>query len=116
MADLIGQMRSRITIQRPTTARGQVGGSTKTWNDLETGVYAAPEFRSVGSDEKQKGDRVYTRATLLLTIRRENRELSTTDRVVFDRRVYDILSVSPTGDRLELLKLECLAIGEQTHE
>lgn len=100
----IGEMRDRITIQRPTTVPDDLGGQTVTWADLYESVPARVE--SVRAREPEILGRDVTARTFLITIR-HGYDVTTTDRVSWGGLLLNIRSVENRDTMARRLTIEC---------
>ncbi|MCP9237154.1 head-tail adaptor protein [Lewinella sp. JB7] len=110
---LIGQMRHRVTIQPLTVSRGELGAQVDTYATGGRTVWAAVNYKTAGSDERQAGKQVVARTRIEVIVRRESGPVRTSDRLHFDGDVLQVDSVLRTGERLEYLLIECHQVGEQ---
>lgn len=104
-----GHLRERITIERSTVTRDLSGGEVPAWDTLYT-AYAKVEFKLIGSQEDEESKQLRGRTACVITVRKENRIVTETDRVLFDSEVYEIDSVTQSGIQREWLVMECFKI------
>lgn len=105
-----GRMDQRITLQRVTRTTDAIGGTTETWEDLET-VWAY--IRPLAGAEAQDAQRVspQTRFRAVIWWKGDasgSPYYTAADKVVWRGREYGIESVVPVGrnERMELRLIE----------
>lgn len=89
----IGQLRHRVTLQRPDANEGDAGGRSKGWADYAT-RWALVETRP--SKEYFQGDQLTTRWDIKVVVR--DIEPKATWRVKFGTRLMEVTSVRNTPD------------------
>jgi SPP1 family predicted phage head-tail adaptor len=94
-----GELRQRITLERPTITRDTSGAEIQTWGTFAT-VWASKKHKT--SREFYAAQKVNAEITDLFTIR-YRAGVTTRMRVSFDGKDYDILGADdPDGRRREL--------------
>lgn len=83
---MIGKLRHRIVIQKPTLSTDSIGGKTETWSTLDT-VFAAIE--PVSANQTWMAERLEHRVTHKITIRYRD-DLTSDMRIYFDSRYFYI--------------------------
>ncbi len=106
--DKIGKMNRKIRFSMPLQGRGKYGGSKKDWQQSEE-VYAAVEFKEVGSDERLEADQL-TAMTAANFVLRYKTGLRTNMVIEYDGVDYKILSVLP-DDRRCYMVIETVQVG-----
>ena len=94
MADTIGQLRHRLKLATKVTARNATDGTPENTWTLSDWIWCRAEFLEAGSDERESSDQLTNRTAVRFTIRyRDN--VSTTQRIDFEGKYYEIESVLP---------------------
>ena len=104
----IGRLNQRVTIETPTVTRSEGGGELKDWGMLFV-CYAGVDFPRSGNREKENARQLSSKTTTVFVLRREDRNVTAADRVVWHGHVYEIESVSFEGNRQEFIRLDCYA-------
>lgn len=99
----IGKLRHRITIQEYTETRDSFGAEIKNWTD-KAFVYAS--VTPVSGREYYAASQVHSEVTAKVLIRYLP-GIESTMRVLFDGRVFEILSVINTEEKNTELVLMC---------
>lgn len=94
----IGQMRDRITIQRNEPVRDAIGQPIDNWQDIAT-VWA--DVRFLNGKEFIAADK--ETASVNASIRIRKREVTTDMRVIYESERYDIVSVLPARENIDLV-------------
>lgn len=101
----IGMLNERVTIQRYTESRDDLGGVTRTWGDLRS---CAARVRPVKGREADDAGRLAAIETYLVDIRWWQ-GITPRDRLVWRGRVLNIRSVENRDERRRFLTMECEA-------
>jgi SPP1 family predicted phage head-tail adaptor len=99
---IIAEMRSRVVIETLTLASDGMGGSTSTWSTYAT-IWARLEPRL--GRERYFGQRIEDNITHILTSRYVS-GITTTMRVSFDSRIFQIKSVTSPYEAKEYLVIQ----------
>lgn len=101
----------RITLQRATTTRDEAGQIIKSWGELAT-VWASR--RRASARETLAAAEVSAAITDVFECRRDSAwaDLSPLDRLVFEGRIYDVVSVDEIGRR-EGLRIAAVARADK---
>jgi SPP1 family predicted phage head-tail adaptor len=99
----VGRLRHRVTIQAETATADAGGGYAATWADVAT-VWARIE--AMAGRELVLGGVIRGDASHRVTMRYRS-GVSPDSRLVYDGRVFDVLSVANTEERDEVLTLMC---------
>lgn len=86
----VGQLRRRITIQKPTQVADDMGGFTDTWTDYKT-IWA--KAWTVSSSERMEDMRVNLVRIQKFGIR--YRTIDPSWRIKYDDRYFNIVSIDP---------------------
>ena len=107
-----GDLRRRITIQKPTDTRTSSGGSTRTWTTV-SGCSSVPA-KIVYPTPAKKGDEVYTQGQLhsavfaTFTIRyRPSTNIDASMRVVYGARTFEVRTVFPVDELQQEITMQC---------
>lgn len=92
-----GEMRERVTVQRPTSSTNSIGETTLAWSDLTT-VWAA--INGVSSKEALGDGQQEVKVTHRVRFRYID-GLKHTDRFVWRSRILQIVSLLEYGNRSE---------------
>lgn len=98
----IGKMRHRVTVQTASMTKDVVGGDVRTWATTAT-VWASID--PVKGEEVQGPNQVLAKVTHNVKMR--HRALTTEQRLVFDSRIFEIVSVLNIGERDRELLVLC---------
>lgn len=110
MPDVIGQLRHRLKLAtKVVTRNADYGDEVKTWT-LSDYIFCRAEFLTVGSDEQMSSAQRTNRTTVRFTIRYRD-SLSTTQKIAFKGKYYEIESVLP-DEKYCYLTLEAYQMGE----
>lgn len=99
----IGKLRHRITLQEYTSSRDSFGAEVETWSDTAT-VWASIE--PLSGREYFAAQQVNAEISTKITLRYRS-SVKPTMRVLYEGRVYEILSVINAGERNRELILIC---------
>lgn len=109
MADQIGRMRERVTLQSRSTTRDAAGGKTAGWNDLGTDPEVWADVRYISGVEAIKADAMTSMKRASIRIRFRS-DVDETMRVVHRGVALEIRAALPSDDRA-WLNLACEAVG-----
>lgn len=94
----IGQMRDRITIQRNEPVRDAIGQPIDNWQNVAT-VWADVRFLNgkafIAADKET--------SSVNASIRIRKRDVTTDMRVIFESELYDIVTVLPAKENIDLV-------------
>jgi len=100
-----GKLRHPVTIQTPTRTKDDLGGYTETWATLtETWAWVSPVSGAYA--ERLVGAKVAAATTHLITIRYVA-GVTTSCRIVFGTRTFDVRGISNLDERDKTLMLAC---------
>ena len=91
-----GELWTRVTLQKPTTSKNEVGEATLLWSDFQT-VWA--NVQALGGREAQRYAETVGLSTHKLTIRYVS-ALTTSYRVVYNGRTLEIGQINELDRRL----------------
>lgn len=105
-----GKLRHRVTFERAVETRDELGAVVSTWVNLAT-VWASR--RRASSRETLVAAEVAAAITDIFECRYSIAwgDLNPLDRLIFDNRTYDIVSVDPT-ERRDGLRISAMARAE----
>lgn len=111
--DSIGKMNQRVTIRQTSRSGVDAAGSpTVTTTDIGP-LFAAVEFRTVGSDEKEIANQNTAITAVRFTIRNNpKRTIALTDVVLYRGLKYEIRSVLEADPNRAYLLLETEQMGK----
>lgn len=91
-----GKLDQRVTLQRATTTTDTWGAEIPTWSDLAT-VWASQ--RRASARETLAAAELSASVSDVFEVRRSSviADLTPLDRLIWERRVYDIAEVTPIG-------------------
>ncbi len=98
-----GELRHRIKIQQKSVTRGTMGGETVTWTDVST-VWAAVE--PISGREYYAAQQTQAEAQTRIRIR-HLAGITTSMRVLWGTRVFDIIDVLDVKERGREIHLMC---------
>ena len=105
MADKIGQMDQRITLQRATETDNVLGGSDVTWGDLASNPTVWAHVRPLGGREAMIADGVSAEQKHLFTLRNRS-DITEADRIVWLGAPFNIRRIEREGTRAKYLSIE----------
>jgi len=91
-----GELWTRVTLQKPTTSKNEVGEATLSWSDFQT-VWA--NVQALGGREAQRYAETVGLSTHKVTIRYVT-SLTTSYRVVYNGRTLEIGQINELDRRL----------------
>lgn len=91
----------KITIQTPTTTRGDYGDESTTWSDVAT-VRAAVSWPNTKSGEEYSADMLVVTKWTVFTIRYRE-DVTEKDRIEFNGRYFDVITVTEGVKRRQYL-------------
>lgn len=86
----IGRLRSKVTFQRKSVTRSSTGADVDTWNNIAT-VWAQVKTMSGGEQERSDQRKSLTTYDIVARFRDD---LRTADRILFEKRTFDILAIN----------------------
>ena len=95
--EVLGRMNERIVIQSVTESRSASGQVNKSWLTFAT-VWAAVEYKRVGTDEKEIVARETAIGNVEFTVRYRT-DLNEKMRISFNSKVYDIERILPEQEK-----------------
>ena len=98
-----GNLRHSVTLQRRSTTKGAMGGKKDSWSTLAT-VYAA--IRPVSGREFDAAKMANSKRTHEVRIRSYS-GLTTSDRILFGSRVFNIESILNVDERDREMIIRC---------
>lgn len=98
-----GQLRHRISIQTPVTAKNTRGGEVTTWSTVAT-VWA--DVRTQTGRETVANDQTQPTASHVVTMR-HRANVTAQQRIVWGDRVFSINAVLEPDNRMRQLQLLC---------
>jgi len=105
----IGQLRHRITIQRPAVSSDGMGGGPQTWTDVATAWAGIEPLRGSSFWQAQQ-----TQAKTTHTVTIRYRPGITTDcRVIFSSRIFQIDAIQNPAESNRYLILLCSELSTQ---
>lgn len=113
VADKIGKLDRRITIQTPTDSRDTYGGVVPSWATYATRWANVRYVSNQSASESFPADRKTSRYSIQFTVRSDTttQAMTTKMRISFDSKIYDIRSISERAD--EYRKMYLLIEAEQ---
>lgn len=110
MPDQIGQLRHRLKLATKVATRNATDGSEERSWTLSDYIFCRAEFLETGSDERTTSDQRTNRTNVRFTIRYRD-SLSTTMRIAFKGKYYEVESVLP-DEKYCYLTIEARQQGE----
>lgn len=105
-----GRLRHRVTIQAKTIGVDSFGGPTETWSDVATGIPASVE--PLSGRELANAQTVNAETTTKITMR-YRAGVSTSDRITFEGKFYNLQSViDPEMKHRELIIMASEGMNE----
>jgi SPP1 family predicted phage head-tail adaptor len=103
-----GNLRHRVSFQRPTSSEGATGQPETDWETVAS-VYAA--FRTLGGAERTASQQVGATLTHEVTIHYDPAlTIVPTWRLVYGTRIFDIKDVRNVDERNVELRLRCVEV------
>jgi head-tail adaptor len=92
MKKCAGQLRYRITLQKPVNVPDGIGGFTQTWENAASNIWA--DKRQLFGSEKPYHDAVSLNEILVFTVRRRAEKISPQWQIVYANQRYQITGLS----------------------
>ena len=111
MADIIGVLNREIQFKTYTAAQDTSGDEIRTY---ATGgvIFAAVEFKAVGSNEAVLADRFAPKTKAVFTCRYDSvLTIQQSDIIIYESNEYQIDSILPNAERTRIM-FEAVRIGE----
>jgi len=105
-----GQLRHRVTIQVASEARNSHGEMIQTWAAIDRGTVWAMIERA-GGTEQLVNSQTQAIATHKLTLRYRNLTITNEHRILFNSRVFNIVSVENIDERNVVYELMCQEVA-----